>query len=564
MTFKDYPYTHLDIDKVEADAETLIAAIKEATSAEAIKALLEESEKEDIKISSNLTLCHIRYSQDTTDDYYEKEMQYINEISPRLSNIGHKISSLLLDSPYKEGLRDLLGDHYFNKMEMSFKTFTPEIMDDLAAENNLSMDYDKLRASAEIEFKGETLNLSQMGPYLEDEDRAVRKEAHEKYYGFMADNQDQFDEIYDKLVKVRTTIAKKLGYDNFVELGYLRMQRMDYNQADVANFRKQVQEEIVPVATELYKRQQNRLGLDHLYYYDQSYLFTSGNPKPQGDADWIVEQAIKMYDDLSEDTSSFFRGMVERECLDLVARKGKSGGGYCTKLLQYETPFVFSNFNGTQGDITVMTHEIGHAFQGHKSMQIRPTELIQPSKESAEIHSMSMEFLTYPWMKNFFGPDTDKFFYSHITDGMLFIPYGVMVDEFQHWVYENYEATPAQRHAAWHDIENKYKPTLDFEDNEYLQMGGFWQRQAHIYAVPFYYIDYTLAQLCAYQFYAKSLEDRDKTWDDYVNLCSAGGTKPFLGLCEIAQLKSPFVDGTVKEVVSVVKDMIGKIDDSQF
>ena len=260
-----------------------------------------------------------------------------------------------------------------------------------------------------------------------------------------------------------------------------------------------------------------------------------------------------MYEDLSKETGEFFKFMQENHLMDLVAKKGKAGGGYCTFIEDYKAPFIFSNFNGTSGDIDVLTHEAGHAFQVYSSRHFEIPEYYWPTYEACEIHSMSMEFFTWPWMDLFFKEDTDKYKFSHLSDALLFLPYGVSVDEFQHWVYENPEATPKERKLQWREIEKKYLPHKDYEGNDYLENGGFWQRQGHIYNSPFYYIDYTLAQICAFQFWKRSRENQEEAWADYVKLCKLGGSMSFTKLVEAANLISPFEDGCVESVVGEIE-----------
>jgi M3 family oligoendopeptidase len=355
-----------------------------------------------------------------------------------------------------------------------------------------------------------------------------------------------------------------LGYKNFVELGYARLTRTDYNAEMVANFRKQVEEYIVPVATRLKERQRKRIGVDELKYYDDRFSFKTGNPTPKGDPEWIINNGKKMYSELSPETEEFFNFMLDHELMDLVSKKGKASGGYCTFFTEYKAPFIFSNFNGTSGDIDVLTHEAGHAFQVYLSRDYQIPEYNWPTLEACEIHSMSMEFFTWPWMELFFKEDTDKYKFSHLSEGLLFIPYGVAVDEFQHFVYENPEATPTERKRAWREIEKKYLPHRNYEGNEYLENGGFWHQQGHIFNSPFYYIDYTLAQICAFQFWKKMHENREAAWSDYVHLCKQGGSKPFTELVKEAKLISPFEDGCVKSVIGVIEDWLNSVDDTKL
>jgi len=329
----------------------------------------------------------------------------------------------------------------------------------------------------------------------------------------------------------------------------------------VANFRGQVLDHIVPVATKLKERQKNRIAIDQLLYYDENLAFLSGNATPKGDPDWIVAGGAKMYEELSPETDAFFRFMQDNELMDLVAKKGKQGGGYCTYISEHKAPYIFSNFNGTSGDIDVLTHEAGHAFQVYESRGYAVPEYAFPTYEACEIHSMSMEFLTWPWMELFFKEDADKYRFHHLASSLIFIPYGVTVDEFQHYVYENPDATPAERKQAWREIEKKYLPHRDYGDNAYLEAGGFWHKQAHIFNSPLYYIDYTLAQLCAFQFWKKSREDSTAAWNDYLSLCRLGGSLSFTELAKSAGLDSPFEDGCVSSVIGSIEAWLNSVDD---
>jgi M3 family oligoendopeptidase len=332
----------------------------------------------------------------------------------------------------------------------------------------------------------------------------------------------------------------------------------------VSNYRKQVEKYIVPIATSLRAKQKQRLGLETLNYYDESITYKDGNAKPKGNPEWILNNGKKMYSELSPETEEYFNFMIENGLLDLVNKKGKASGGYCTYISKYKSPFIFSNFNGTSGDVDVLTHEAGHAFQVYSSRGYQLPEYHFPSSEAAEIHSMSMEFLTWPWMNLFFEEQTDKYKFSHLSGALLFVPYGVTVDEFQHFVYENPEATPKERKEAWRSIEKKYLPHRNYEDNEFLEAGGYWQQQSHIYQVPFYYIDYTLAQICAFQFWKKANENRVDAWEAYKTLCKAGGSKPFLELVKLGELQSPFEEESFKVITSHIEHWLNNIDDSKL
>ncbi|CAG9613987.1 hypothetical protein BACCIP111899_03214 [Bacillus rhizoplanae] len=564
MSFESYEYKRPNMDEVKERFTETLQQFKNAKTVAEQKEVIAHINAIRNDFSTMYNVCYIRHSIDTTDVFYKEEQDFFDEYSPIVKGYVTKYYEVLTQSPFRKQLEEYYGTQLFALAEAEMKTYSDDVVADLQLENKLSSQYTQLLAAAKILFEGEERTLSQLVPFMQHTDRNMRKQASEAYYGFLAEHEEELDRIYDELVKVRTAIAKKLGFNNFVELGYARMYRTDYNAEMVANFRKQVLDYIVPVATELRQRQQARIGVEKLAYYDENFEYASGNAVPKGDADWIVNHGKTMYRELSEETNEFFNFMLENNLLDLVAKKGKAGGGYCTYIENYKAPFIFSNFNGTSGDIDVLTHEAGHAFQVYESRHYEIPEYNWPTYEACEIHSMSMEFFTWPWMKLFFEEDTEKYYFSHLSSALLFLPYGVSVDEFQHFVYEHPEASPAERKAAWREIERKYLPHRDYEENDYLERGGFWQRQAHIYNSPFYYIDYTLAQICALQFWKRSRENRPEAWEDYVHLCRQGGSKSFLQLVETANLTSPFADGCVKGVIDEIHAWLDEVDDTKL
>ena len=564
MNFNDYKYERIDIDAVKKQFEELIGSFSKADSAEKQCEIMDKVINLRNHIDTMITLVSIRHSINTADDFYDKENDYCDEISPLLYGFITDFYEALVTSKFRKELEDKYGKFLFDQAECSLKTFNEEVIPQLQEENKLSSKYDKLIASAKIPFDGEERTLSQMAPYTQSKNRNIRKDAAKKVAEFCSAHKNDFDEIYDKLVKVRTEIAHKLGFKNYVELAYARLRRLDYNAQDVAGYRKQVLENIVPLHSELRERQAKRLGIDKLKFYDEPIKFNSGNADPHGDPEWILNHGKTMYRELSKETDEFFTFMTENNLLDLLSKKGKNSGGYCTYIPDYKSPFIFANFNGTAHDVDVLTHEAGHAFQVYESRGYEVPEYLWPSYEACEIHSMSMEFLTWPWMGLYFENDEDKYKFIHLSEALLFIPYGVTVDEFQHWVYENPEATPEERRNKWLETEKKYLPTRDYGEIDELKEGIFWFRQGHIFGTPFYYIDYTLAQVCAFQFWIKSRENREKAWEEYLNLCRLGGSKPFFELMKAANLKNPFNEGTIASVIPKIREFLDSIDDMKM
>lgn len=560
MKFAEYAYERPDVEAFGRRFAARLEAFRNAQTFEAQDDAFAAINEARTELSSSFAIARIRHTIDTRDPFYKAEQAFIDDISPVYQGWVTDFYKALTEASFRERLEAKHGRQLFASAELSLKTFDPSIVEDLKAENKKTSEYIALIASASIRFDGKELTLSQLAPYLQSTDRSVRKRAADARYGFFEANEENIDAIYDELVRLRDGIARKLGYDSFTGLAYARMGRTDYGPEQVAAFRKQVLEHIVPIASELHERRRRRLGLDALRYYD-GLSFLSGNPTPKGDPAWIVERAKAMYAAMAPETDEFFRFMLDGGLMDLESKPGKRVGGYCSFIGAYKAPFIFSNFNGTAHDVDVLTHEAGHAFQAYMSRGFSVPEYIHPTLEACEIHSMSMEFFAWPWIDSFFLEDTDKYKYSHLSGALTFLPYGVAVDEFQHLVYAHPEWTPAERKAAWRETERKYLPNRVYDDMPFLERGGFWHQQQHIFKSPFYYIDYTLAQICALQYWQRMNEDRSAAWDSYLALCRAGGSEPFTALVRLAGLRSPFQDGCVSSVVGDIRAWLDRIDD---
>lgn len=564
MKFDEMKYERPDLPAVEKDFNSLISRFSAGATAEEQRQALHQIYALKNDFQTYASIASVRNSIDTANVFYEAEQEFFDSSQPVLNELKIKFYKALVSSPFKDELEKKFGRQLFRLADISLKTFDASIMDDLKEENKLGTEYTKLVASAEIEFNGEKMTMPQVSAFMESTDRATRKKAYLANWAWFAQQEAKFDELYDKLVKLRTRIAQKLGYKNFVELGYNRMRRTDYNAAMVTDFREQVLKYAVPLAASLRERQRVRIGVDKLKLYDWGHNFNSGNPKPKGTPEEIVANGLKMYSELSPETKEFFDFMVKNNLMDLVNRKGKAAGGYCTMFNKYKAPFIFANFNGTVGDVDVLTHEAGHAFQGYESRHFEVVEYLFPTMEACEIHSMSMEQLTYPWMNLFFGGDDEKYKFVHLSSNILFLPYGVAVDEFQHRIYENPELTPAERKQIWLEMEKKYRPWVDYDGVDYLERGGLWQRQGHIYRSPFYYIDYCLAQMCAFQFWSKSRQDFKSAWTDYLRLCKAGGSQSFLELVKLANLTSPFDKNLFEGLFRELKTYLDGVKDREM
>ena len=562
MKFTELKYERPDYEAVVKTYSELLEKLAAAGDKASFLPVFNEINDLRSSLSTMYNLAYTRHSINTADEFYDKENEYWDETNPMFAVYDTKLMKICAECPFRKELYDVIPEPFFLMAECQLKSFREDIVPLLQKENRLVSEYGKLKASAKIEFAGETYNLSTISSKAEDPDRAVRKGAMDAKLAFYADHEADFDRIYDELVKVRTEIAHTLGYQTFTELGYQRMMRLDYNEAMVDTYRKEILKEIVPEANRLYAKQAERLGTPTVAYYDKAMEFLSGNPAPKGTYEDLIQAARRMYHEMSPETGEFIDRMIEDELWDLKSRDGKQMGGYCTGIPDFKVPFIFANFNGTSGDVNVLTHEAGHAFQYYMSRNIPVLDVQWPTNESAEITSMSMEFNAWPWMELFFKEDTEKYRFLHLSDALKFLPYGVLVDHFQHEVYNHPDWTPDERKACWRRLEKMYEPYKDYTGAPLLEKGCWWFQQGHIFEAPFYYIDYTLAQVCALQFWARNRKQDPKAWEDYLTLCRLGGTKTFTGLVRAAGLKVPFEEGCLSDVVREAHSYLSGIDEA--
>ncbi len=560
VKFSEMPYRRPDMEglkKVIADATDKILNAKSYDEVKEAYFSVQKMEDEEMTFYS---IAHVRHTMNTTDEFYDKEIEWLQEAGARMIPVENAFTKSLTASPFRKDFEAEFGDQLFKLFDASLLTSDERIVEETIKIGELTQEYSKTAAQANTEFKGEKRNFYGLLKFMESTDRSERKAAFEAWASLYKEISPKLDDQYSKLVALRDTEAKKMGFPTYTEMAYVNRKRFDYTKEDAARFREQIRTVVTPAVAKIRERQRERLGVDKLRYYDEALKFPEGNANPIGTTEELVEKARQMYVAMSPETGEFFNFMKDYELFDLETRPGKHMGGYMTAFESYKAPFIFSNFNGTSADVDVLTHEAGHAFQGYMAMRnIKIINLTGSTAEVNEIHSMSMEHFAYPWMESFFGGNAEKYRISHLIGAIETIPYLVSVDEFQHRVYEKPDMDAIERRHVWREIEKKYMPWRDYDGNEFLEEGGFWMQKQHIFLYPFYYIEYALAQICAFQYYGRMKEDRTKAWNDYLNLCKAGGTKGYFDLLKIGNLMNPFEEGTVEKATSHVIEEIMKL-----
>ena len=548
IRFSEIEYRRPDMEALEAAVTEAARKVREAKSYGEVRDAYFALQEKEMQADTMYTVCHIRNTVNTADAFYDGEMRWLREAEARMIPAFKAWQKALTESAFRGEMEAEFGKQLLRKMDAALMTSDERIISETIREGELQQAYKKVTAGAETEFRGEKCNFYGLLKHMQSTDRTERKEAFEAWAGLYEQISGELEAIYGEMVHLRDAMAKKMGFASYTDMAYIARNRFDYTREDAARFREQVRTTITPAVAEIREAQKKRLGIDRMHYYDEALKFPDGNAVPIGTAKELVEKARKMYREMSPETGEFFDFMTEYGLFDLETKPGKHMGGYMTRLPSLQAPFIFSNFNGTEADVDVLTHEAGHAFQGYLSMRSIPVAaLCGSTSEINEVHSMSMEHFAYPWMEYFFGAQTEKYTTAHLLGALCTIPYLVCVDEFQHAVYANPEMTPGEWRKTWREIERKYMPWRDYDGNGFLEEGGFWMQKLHIFLYPFYYIEYALAQICAFQYYGRMKENRTAAWEDYLRLCRAGGTKGYFELLETGNLLNPFRDGTVEK-----------------
>lgn len=565
MIFSDFTYERPDLNQYETTFNAANKHFSEANSYSDAKTALQELNRLRGDMAKNMKLAYIRHSIDTSDNFYRDENDFWDHHEPLVNQIHNHFYESLLSSPFRTQLEADFPATLFLFAEDQLRLLDDSVIELKQQENEMVSQYIQVIASAELEFEGKKRTLSELSAFFTEPKRETRKAAQAVYESFFVTHEQEIDEIFDQLVSLRHQQAQKLGFANYVEYGDRLMNRWSYDRQQLHAFRQFIVEEVVPINQKLYKRQQERLGIDTLFHYDLPLVYPTGNPRPQGNRNDLVQKAQAMYHELSDETGNFFDQMIQQELMDLAGRPGKQSGGYCEFIDEVQMPFIFANFNGTSDDVDVLTHETGHAFQSYLSRWITEPELVFPTSDTAEIHSMSIEFLTWPWMSKFFGTDSEKYKFAHLSSALQFLPYGALVDHFQEEIYLHPEWSAADRKNCWRELEKQYCPERDYQSSEALARGIYWYRQGHIFEVPFYYIDYTLAQVCALQFWQRSIVEQDPTtWEDYLAICRIGGSKTFLETVQLGHLSSPFDHAKMTALLAAVDQYLTAIPETEL
>ncbi|MBC7544770.1 MAG: M3 family oligoendopeptidase [Candidatus Sericytochromatia bacterium] len=509
-------------------------------------------------VGSEGSRIHYAQSKDMADPKWDAADTYYREqVTPAADNGNSAVVNALLASRHKDAIATRYGRHLIRTLETSVEPLAPINSDLRVKESDLVNQYDKLVATGEIAVNGKTVTLAVARSLQSSEDAATRRAAFEGYRSWFLQHREAIAGIYHQLVALRDQMGRNLGHANFIPLGYLGMGRTDYGPAEAATFRAGVRQYAVPLQKALNERQAAAYATPTLAPWDVEYDPALSLPSGIVPVGSQLDKAQRIFDGLSPKLGGHFSQMRRDGLIDLENRKGKRAGAFCTSFSDEGKVAIFCNSTGDPDDVSTLMHEMGHAFQASESQVIETVDQQWPTSDAAEVHSMGMEYLSMRHMGEFFTQaQADRFRSLRWKHGVELICYISIVDEFQHWVYENPTAAIDERDAAWRRIWDVYKPGIDFSGVEDYKHAR-WYAQGHLFWSPFYYIDYAVAETGAMQLALVDAADHDRAMEAYLTLCQIGGTKSVLEIFGAAGLRSPFDPDLMRDLMTHAAKELG-------
>ena len=487
-------------------------------------------------------------------------LHFVENIEPQLKSRQFALERMYAATP----LREQLPTERFNVFDRDVKNrvalFRQENIPLETEEAKLSQQYQKLSGSLTVKFRGEEKTLVQMGPYLEEIDRPLRREAWELVAQRRLQEADKFDDVFDQQIKLRSQIAENAGFGNYRDYAFRRLGRFDYTPEDCVKFHDAVETAIVPIARELQAQRRAQLKLEMLRPWDLSVDPLNRPPlKPFVQIEEMVSHTQKIFNRLDTELAGGFRQMQDLKLLDLDNRKGKAPGAYQSTLAESRLPFIFMNAVGSQRDMETIFHESGHAFH---ALATRDEDLYAYRSapiEFCEVASMSMEFLGNEFIEECYSTDDSKRARRVRLEGLVEgFPWVATVDAFQHWIYTHPDHSREERRKAWLGLMDRFGGDVDWSGLE-NERANLWHRQLHIFIYPFYYIEYGIAGLGALQVWANSKQSKARALGDYKKSLALGGSRPLPELFLAAGCQFEFSAKTIHPLAKMLKDELGKL-----
>lgn len=552
----------IDWESLQPYYENLIR--REINNLNELKTWLNNRDELDAYLSENLAWRYINYTRDTnTKENLEAFEYFMKNISPKTEPYTHKLNMKFLQSPYIKEL-DTKGyyKNYIRIIENETALYREENIPLNTQSEMEARKFSSISGAMTVEIDGKELTLQQAAKFLQNPDRVLRKSVFETINNRRIEDKEKLNEVLENLIKLRHQMALNAGFENFRDYKHKELARFDYSVDDVKKFHNSIKLEIVPLVEKLNEIKKKNLELDSLKPYDDHVSITGSKAlEPFKDSNELVSKTIKAFAEIKPEFGSFINTMDQMKHLDLESRKGKAPGGYNYPLNETGAPFIFMNATGKFNDLVTMVHEGGHAVHSFYTRGIRPHTYKSCPSEVAELASMSMELIAMDQYHQFFKNDKEvrKAKLEHLEHILRILPWTATVDSFQHWLYENSGHTDEERKNAWIRIFDEYAPA-NVNWDEYENFKSYsWQKQLHIYEVPFYYIEYGIAQLGAIAVWKNYSENPSKGLDQYINALKLGYTKPIPEIYETAGIKFDFSRDYIHELAGFVNSELEKL-----
>ncbi len=543
-TFNEYPYKRIDFDDLSKRFIYHTNKLAKAGSFSSAYYELVETDYLQKVFITYAGISEVGYTNNSYDELYAEEEKFFNKIKPRFDLLVQKRDDVLLGSPFKEEFKKLIGEEFFASASLKKRTVSESVLELMEADNKLSQEYSDIRSRLSIKDDGQVLTMPEINKKTQSEDRNVRKKYDTLLQKMMMKASKDYDRIYHEMVKIRTKIAEKTGFESYTDYCFHKHGRTSYGRKELEIFADNVEKYIVPVALRMFEEQEKRLGHE-IKNYDESTLFTDRKVRIKKDP---LESFTKIFSKLSPETKVFFDELMEKEFFNIELRKGKTNGAYSLYIPLCNMPYIFQTYNETEGAVQTFAHECGHGLHAymHRGDVIHGVSI--ETADISETHSMSMEYFVWQDIEEIITENVEVYKYRQLRDSLAFIPYGTAVDMFQTRVYDNPDMTPDERRKLWQELEKRFLPWKNYEKDLFYWQGRRWQNQMHVMKWPFYYIDYVLAQVCALQYFLLNEEDHEKAWNSYIKFIKDSGKYSFVDSIKKAGLSSPFDDNLLEEI----------------
>ena len=551
--FSDLQYKETDYQSLAKMILDLTEKAKKADSPSSLEEVLKIYDTEMGEVGYNYTLSYIHSSLDSSDSFWQEALQKESKGNAMLDTTP--LLKAILENKYFSSLEEKYGPVLRDKLNKSISTGS-KAQNERAEEGDLVSKYQREKAMVRINYKGKDLSEGEVIPLFESPIREERIQSRKAVAKAFLEKKELFGSMLERLISLRDTIAKENGFSNYLEYMDINYSRIGYGEKEMDAFVSEVKEYVVPVLSHIFEETRKRLGLEEMTVADISLMFVDGNAKPSGGADVLKEAAKKMYKALSPEMEAFFTGMLDSHSIDVDFSPNKvSGMGFCTDLKRGMYPFVFGNLDGTSWDVTVFTHEVGHAWQSYASDQNLDLTLFREMPlDAVEIPSKTMELFSYPFAEEFFGKDGDKFRFAHFRNAVKEIVAYTSVHELNTWIYTHVGASFDEINEKWMEIQSSYYPNVSYgEMEEEEKKGAGLLRNMGIFMFPRYLISYVFSEMCAIDLFMEYLKDKDKALDSYNRLCRVGGSKSYPEILSAAGLEPSYKKGRVKDVMEKVK-----------